>query len=229
MVKIHSLPIWRLYCCPFYFPKTGSYLVHPLLDIVTILQHHPQSTAIRRQEGEDLGSAEALRLVDEHLAGKVHSGNDVGPDTQLVQRLVLEVVARVEADDAGHERVGAEDAGRQRCDLVLGSNLLLLRLSGRDGLQHIDAVLRAVLALRGRQGGVGHEAAVVETSRKVEGAIVLEGIAHGYDGDLKRGCVNCETIVKESGGASMTTYEEEIVGEETLLARRQESLDSVHF
>ena len=27
----------------------------------------------------------------------------------------------------------------------------------------------------------------------------------------------------------MATYKEEVVGEETLLARRQESLDSVHF
>ena len=155
---------------------------------MTILQHHPQRTAIRRQEGEDLRSAEAQRLVDEELAREVRSGNDVGPDAQLVQRLVLEVVARVEADDAGHEGVCAEHAGRQRRDLVLSSNLLLLRLGGRNGLQHIDAVFRAELALCGRESGVGHEAAVVETSRVVEGGVVLEGVAHGHDGNLQRVC-----------------------------------------
>lgn len=64
----------------------------------------------------------------------------------------------------------------------------------------------------------------------MESSVVLEGVSHSYDGDLDKGRVNCETTyVKSQEDQQPSTYEEEVVGKETLLARRQESLDSVHL
>ncbi len=171
--------------------------LHPLLPgddhslhVVVILQQHPDGTAVSRHKREHLRPAEPDRFEDKRLGRKVHGGNDMGPDGELVQGRVLELVARVEANDAGHEGVGAKHAGRQRRHLVLGLLGVLARRRGR--LDDVGAVL-GVVALGGRpERVVRDEAAVVDAARVVQGGVVLEGVAHGHDGDLGREMISSE-------------------------------------
>lgn len=99
---------------------------------------------------------------------------------QLVQTGVVDAVRAVDADDAREDRVDAEEAGRQRRDLVLGRGGGFGLLGGGGGGQELgDGV--------GGRGGVGDEEPVVDAPCVVEGEEVGEGVAYGCYGGLEGG------------------------------------------
>lgn len=109
----------------------------------------------------------------------MRSSNNMRPDTQLVQELVLKPVRGVQPNQSHSQGVCAEQPGCQRRHLVLSGGLV-----GVDGDELADAVFWVGSGSLGGRGGVGHEFAVVDSSCVVQGSEVLEGVAYCCYGDL---------------------------------------------
>jgi hypothetical protein len=159
-------------------PNTPS--TQPLvLNIVIVLRQHPSCPNKRRNKRKRLRSAEPHRLEHQHLRGKVRGGNNMCPDTQLVQELVLKPVRSVQPDQSHSQGVCPEEPGGQGRHLVLSGGLV-----GVDGDELADAVFWVGSGSLGGRRGVGHEFAVVDSSCVVQGSEVLEGVAYCCYGDL---------------------------------------------
>lgn len=151
-----------------------------VLNIVTVLAHHPNCSNITGNKWKDLRSTEPYALVNQQLARKVRGSNNMRPDTQLVQSPVLRRIRRVQSDQTHGKSIGTKESGGKRRNLVLAGSLV-----GVSGDEFVYAVFWVRAGAFGWSGRVGHEFAVVDASRVVEGRQVLEGIAYRCYGDLK--------------------------------------------
>jgi hypothetical protein len=185
---------------PHPHPSNPTLLPYPSFPILTHLFHiippltnHPHQTPRTHKYRPRKWLPPPRCAKHKPLARKVRKRNHIRPNRQLVERRLVDVIRRVEADHACEEGPGAKGARRQP-GYVRGL------LDGRvDGGGVVDA------------RGVG------------EGAVGLDGVKGGDEGDLGEMLVeefDQEYLLRVSDRALLCgtgrTYEEEPFGEETL-------------
>lgn len=150
------------------------------LDVVLANHGHPDKSHGGQSEWEELGDTKAHALEDKEFAGKVAERDNVGPDGHVVDGAEVEVIGGVAADNAGDDGPCAKEAAGKGRHLVDGLGVLLVG----GGNQLIGAVFRVMISRGGRETGVRQEAAIVDSSREVEGRVGLDRVADGDDGEL---------------------------------------------
>jgi hypothetical protein len=107
-------------------------------------------------------------------------GNNVGPVRKSVNRTDVQVVSGVASDDAGNEGPSAEQSAREGSQLV-GSLGVVLILSGN---QLVGLIFGFEVIGLARELCVANEAAVVDSSGKVQGGVRLQRVTNRDDGEL---------------------------------------------
>lgn len=124
--------------------------------------------------------AQSQRLEHQDFACEVHHRQDMCEQTELIQGGVVDPIRAVNADDTGQDRVYAEQARREGCDLVCWGGFVL----GGNGRGRRDEFSDRVSS--GRR--VRKKEAVIDASGVLKGNEVLDGVTYGGDRDLETKC-----------------------------------------
>jgi hypothetical protein len=101
--------------------RLSSMILHPppsRLHIIPPLCKHPQQTPRANAHRARKGLPPPRRAEHKPLRRKVRKRNGIRPDSELVERRLVDVVRGVEPDYAREERPGPERARREPGDVV---------------------------------------------------------------------------------------------------------------
>ena len=108
----HPLPT------PRFFPTSPSPALTHLSHIISPLTKHPHQTPCTHNHRPSQRLPPPRRAEHKPLRRKVRKRNGIRPDSELVERRLVDVVRGVEPDYAREERPGPERARREPGDVV---------------------------------------------------------------------------------------------------------------
>ena len=98
--------------------------------------------------------------------------NHVSPVSNIIHRSKMKMISRIQSHDRYNDSPSTKESGAQRRQLVLCLRIIMC------GNQLLDGIFGIKLVRLRREVVVLEESAVVESSRVVEGYIVLKRVAN---------------------------------------------------